>query len=462
MNFYYRIPLVHRLVGLRSFSAARPLKVGKEEVDRSKDVAPHPIVRKSVAYKYLGRVPYLKALQLQEFLVRRRLDNVDAEDILLLLHHRPVYTAGRRIKGTDDSEGNRLRDLGAEYYETKRGGQTTFHGPGQLVGYPIFNLKGLGLGVRSYIQALENFIIATLARFNVVASKHGSETGVWVHDRKIASIGVHVRRHVASHGFALNCDMDLNWFKNIIPCGCPNEVVTSLKRELDFAETMQQYLQEIKLRDAHTAIGDGSNNTSIFKTFQSKQLVDSTNNNNNNNNNTNNTSNTKTNNDKDINNSIKKKNKSASANAEVSMVSIGDSPIDDLPMTSSSSSLSTSETKNILSKTDMLNKNQEIKDSKSENLNKETNNNNNESDISNNNIDVNKKVCDFPTNVFGNEYEYQLFQHPTKHTTKDCSVESVMPDALRAFEQVFGVELKPLREIDDEIDKQIDDFLRKP
>ncbi|KAJ3042021.1 putative lipoyltransferase 2, mitochondrial [Rhizophlyctis rosea] len=193
-----------------------------------------PSLRPPIAYKYLGSsIPYLRGLELQELLVTRRAASEAPTahvNVLLLLQHPPTYTAGRRVRGTEDTEGARLRGLGAEYYEVKRGGQTTYHGPGQLVGYPIFDLRHYEIGVRSYIEHLERTLIDTCSQFNVTAQTT-SDTGVWVEDRKIAALGIHVRRHITNHGFALNCDVDLSWFEHIVACGLPDKKATSLSAE---------------------------------------------------------------------------------------------------------------------------------------------------------------------------------------------------------------------------------------
>ncbi|KAI9101940.1 hypothetical protein DFS34DRAFT_567297, partial [Phlyctochytrium arcticum] len=151
-------------------------------------------------------------------------------DIVLLLQHPPTYTAGRRLKGSDASEGERLRKLGAGYFETLRGGQTTFHGPGQLVGYPILDLRKMGLGVRNYVCTLERFLIDTCSKYGIQAART-QDTGVWVEDRKIAALGIQVRQHITSHGFALNANVDLEWYKHIVPCGLEGKSVTSVAAE---------------------------------------------------------------------------------------------------------------------------------------------------------------------------------------------------------------------------------------
>ena len=154
-------------------------------------------------------------------------------DLLLLLEHPHVYTLGRRgqqshILAPDDM----LTQLGVETHFTDRGGETTYHGPGQLVGYPIVNLRRWGGGVRKYVETLEQVLIGTLSEFGITAHSEGKPTGVWVEDAKIAAIGVRVSRSVTMHGFALNVSPDLSFFDHIVPCGMPGARVTSMAQEL--------------------------------------------------------------------------------------------------------------------------------------------------------------------------------------------------------------------------------------
>ncbi len=154
-------------------------------------------------------------------------------DTLLLLEHPHVYTLGRRGREDDilvDAEA--LESLGVEVHHTDRGGEVTYHGPGQLVGYPILNLRRWGGGPLKHVRALERTLIETLAEFGVRAESEGHPTGVWVEERKIAAIGVKVSRRVTTHGFALNVSTDLAYFDHIVPCGMPGSRVTSLSREL--------------------------------------------------------------------------------------------------------------------------------------------------------------------------------------------------------------------------------------
>jgi lipoyl(octanoyl) transferase len=180
----------------------------------------------------LGTVPYRPTWELQDELAdqrrRRRIG-----DRLLLLEHFPVYTIGR---GGD--EGNllagpeRLRELGAELVRIDRGGDITFHGPGQLVAYPIVELRD-PLDLRRYVRSLEAAIIDTAAAFGVAAGRLDGLTGVWVAgQRKLAAIGVRVRRGVTTHGLALNVNTALAWFDEMIPCGIRDKEVTSLASEL--------------------------------------------------------------------------------------------------------------------------------------------------------------------------------------------------------------------------------------
>ena len=181
----------------------------------------------------LGMIDFQAAYDLQ----RRLHEQVVAgglPDLLLLLEHPHVYTLGRRGKESDvlTSQGV-LDELGVETHEADRGGETTYHGPGQLVGYPILNLRRWGGGVRDYVETLEQALIGALGEFGIVAHSEGKPTGVWVDDRKIAAIGVRVSRSVTMHGFALNVSSDLSFFDHIVPCGMPGVQVISMAQELD-------------------------------------------------------------------------------------------------------------------------------------------------------------------------------------------------------------------------------------
>jgi lipoyl(octanoyl) transferase len=159
-------------------------------------------------------------------------------DQLLLLEHEPVYTIGRTPDQSSLSVTGRIRggELGAvhlphPFFAINRGGQATYHGPGQLMGYPIIDLRGFGQDVHKYLRWLEQLLIDLLAEYGIASSRRESLTGVWIGDRKIASIGVGVRHWITMHGFALNVSGDLSPFDHIVPCGINNVVMTSMEKE---------------------------------------------------------------------------------------------------------------------------------------------------------------------------------------------------------------------------------------
>lgn len=181
----------------------------------------------------LGVMPYADALTLQRGVAAARLSGRITDDLLLLVQHPPVITLGRSTK-----EGNLLAPAallsarGVELFEVERGGDVTFHGPGQLVGYPIVDLAQHTQDLHWYLRALEAVMIRVLSACGISAQRKAGKTGVWVSDRKIASIGVHARQWVTWHGFALNVTTDLSYFDLMIPCGIPDVVMTSVEREL--------------------------------------------------------------------------------------------------------------------------------------------------------------------------------------------------------------------------------------
>ena len=188
--------------------------------------------RKSCAAVWLGTVPYLEAWEMQRRLHKRVVEG-KLPNLLLLLEHPHVYTLGRRGADSDILvSGEKLAELGAEAHFIDRGGEATYHGPGQLVGSPIVNLRESGDGPLSYVRALVNAITLTLAEFGIHGESDGRPTGVWAGDAKIAAIGVKISRGVTMHGFALNVDPDLSYFDHIIPCGMPGAAVTSMSAEL--------------------------------------------------------------------------------------------------------------------------------------------------------------------------------------------------------------------------------------
>jgi len=186
--------------------------------------ATRPLLRLEVATP--GRVPYAEAVGWQERLVDRRL--AGGRDALLLLEHPPVYTLGR---GADPIYLGGAATGGVPVVRTHRGGQVTYHGPGQLVGYPIVDLRAFRTDVRWYVTMIEDVLIGALGTFGIGAGRREGFRGVWVEGRKIASIGIAVRRWVAWHGFALNVADDLAPFARITPCGISGVEMTSVTRE---------------------------------------------------------------------------------------------------------------------------------------------------------------------------------------------------------------------------------------
>ncbi|MGA3236263.1 MAG: lipoyl(octanoyl) transferase LipB [Bryobacteraceae bacterium] len=174
----------------------------------------------------LGRMSYGAALGLQEQLVDRRKQRL-IPDQLLLLEHAHVITMGRngRMENVLADE-EVLSRAGISFYPTDRGGDVTYHGPGQLVGYPILDLREWKRDVGAYVRGVEQTIIETLADFGIESQRIPKLTGVWVGDRKIAAIGVHISRWVTSHGFALNVTTDLSYFHYIVPCGLAKPVTS--------------------------------------------------------------------------------------------------------------------------------------------------------------------------------------------------------------------------------------------
>lgn len=181
-------------------------------------------------FSLLGRLDYAPARELQKSLAEKVLSN--GEDILLLLEHPPTYTLG--LRGSEDNllaSREALAREGAAVINVDRGGDVTFHGPGQLVGYPILNLAKLGGGIHKYLRTLEQALVLTLESFGVKAGTVDGYTGVWIGDEKIAAIGVKVTgKRITQHGFALNVNTDLDRFCRIVPCGIKDKGVTSLAR----------------------------------------------------------------------------------------------------------------------------------------------------------------------------------------------------------------------------------------
>lgn len=208
--------------------------------------------RQLVSVLRLGRMSYLPALSVQTKLVTRIQANIaqgrESGNTVVLVEHPPVYTTGMRTREYSEDEERRLRALGADFVRTNRGGLITFHGPGQLVAYPILNLRDFApeaatrkslLGMKWYINTLEQIIIDLCQDYGVTGTR-SPHTGVWVGNNKICAMGVHNSNLVTSHGLALNCNTDLAWFRNIVPCGIHDAGVTSLSEELCDQVTIEE------------------------------------------------------------------------------------------------------------------------------------------------------------------------------------------------------------------------------
>jgi lipoate-protein ligase B len=187
----------------------------------------------------LGLVPYAQALELQREVAKQRVAGTLAQDVLLLLEHPPVVTMGRSAKESHLlASAELLAARGVERFEVERGGDVTFHGPGQLVGYPIIDLKRHKRDLHWYLRQVEEALIRGLAMVGIAAERNAGYSGVWTKGRKIASIGVHARDWVTWHGFALNVSTDLSYFDLMVPCGIQAVTMTSVEREISDGVTM--------------------------------------------------------------------------------------------------------------------------------------------------------------------------------------------------------------------------------
>lgn len=208
----------------------------------------------------LGRIGYREAWDYQEKLFHENMENkIDGrptKNYLIFCEHKHVYTLGK--SGSENNllvNNTQLQKLGVEFFKTNRGGDITYHGPGQIVGYPILDLEPLGLGIKSYIHLLEKSIIGVLAAYGLKGERLEGATGVWLEAqipgraRKICAIGVRASRHITMHGFAFNVNTDLNFFRMINPCGFTDKSVTSLQnelgREMDFDAVKERVEEEL-------------------------------------------------------------------------------------------------------------------------------------------------------------------------------------------------------------------------
>ena len=202
-------------------------------------------VKEALRISWLGRVNFADALALQEDFVARKREHPDAADEILLLEHEPVYTIGRT---PDKSSLLGAKNLPHALFAINRGGQATYHGPGQLMGYPIVDLRRCGQDLHRYLRWLEETLIEFLAGYEISATQRAGLTGVWIANRKIASIGVGVRHWITMHGFALNVCGDLSPFANIVPCGISNVTMTSIEKETGKSLSVVDVAREFETR----------------------------------------------------------------------------------------------------------------------------------------------------------------------------------------------------------------------
>jgi lipoyl(octanoyl) transferase len=225
-----------------------------------------------VIFKDLGIIDYKKAWDYQELLLNQNVQiksamrnaqlvnepetqnsKLQTQNFFLLCEHPPVYTLGKSGKAehvliSDDE----LAEKNISYFNTNRGGDITFHGPQQIVGYPILDLEKFGTDIGKYLRNLEEVIILTIAEYGIKAGRSKGETGVWIDEdiagkeRKICAIGVRCSRWITMHGFAVNINTDLSYFDNIIPCGIKNKQVTSMKAELGYELDYAQVKEKLK------------------------------------------------------------------------------------------------------------------------------------------------------------------------------------------------------------------------
>ncbi len=215
--------------------------------------------KQRVIYRDLGQMPYQEAWDLQELLLKENVQRksggsgTETEHFLLFVEHPPVYTLGKSgnkenvLMSDEELQANQI-----EFFHTNRGGDITFHGPDQLVGYPILDLEKFYTDIGKYLRNIEEVIICTLAEYGIRGERSTGETGVWIdpdlpgRERKICAIGVRCSRWVTMHGFAFNVNTELDYFSNIIPCGIVNKQVTSLQKELGRIVDMEEVKMKVR------------------------------------------------------------------------------------------------------------------------------------------------------------------------------------------------------------------------
>jgi lipoyl(octanoyl) transferase len=227
-----------------------------QTVSRKTEPASQQLRPPDLQVHWLGRTDFANALALQEEIVAKKRADPSHPNELLLLEHEPVYTIGRT---PDQSSLLGAAHLPHPLFAINRGGQATYHGPGQLMCYPIIDLRRCGQDLHKYLRWLEQLLIEMLGQYQIAATQRASLTGVWIDDRKIASIGVGVRHWITMHGFALNVCGDLSPFNQIVPCGIDNVAMTSMEKETGqpfSVETVAASLEKLALNridDLHTA-----------------------------------------------------------------------------------------------------------------------------------------------------------------------------------------------------------------
>jgi lipoyl(octanoyl) transferase len=218
-------------------------------------------MKANVEVKNLGLIRYSDALGIQEKLFHAYVDAKksgsqspapEIDGCFFLCEHKHVITLGKSgALGNLLLSNEQLKQKGVEFYQSSRGGDITYHGPGQIVGYPVLDLDRFGLKVKDYVHALEEVIIRVLADYDIISGRINSMTGVWLDtdkphlSRKICAMGVKVSRWVSMHGFAFNVQTDLSYFDTIVPCGIQGKAVTSLSKELGYAVSLEEVQQKI-------------------------------------------------------------------------------------------------------------------------------------------------------------------------------------------------------------------------
>lgn len=214
-------------------------------------------MNRKIQIQYLGRIGYSDAWEKQELLfqeiMKQKLTGEPTSNYLLFCEHDHVYTLGK--SGSENNllaNNQQLKNLGVSFFRTNRGGDITYHGPGQIVAYPILDLENFGLGIRGYVEKLEECIIVTLKDYQIDSERLSGATGVWLDTgnpqktRKICAIGVRASRHVTMHGLAFNVNTDLSFFNYINPCGFTDKAVTSLEKELGGKQDFDEVLKKVE------------------------------------------------------------------------------------------------------------------------------------------------------------------------------------------------------------------------